>query len=472
MTMIQEEIRRRIQAAQSSQHFPPVHAYPETTRGTMPSQLFAMPLLVWVPECREANWKCPVSNCLCTPQVKGYMSREVDDIEHRTLLLFCKYRCRTSGKMFSTLSQSYMDAQSAEVSLHFPYIMTHKFGISKKLMMVIHGGVTSRQGMKSALEGILSQRHSRFFHLRSLFGESVRQRRAKNPNFIAPAPPTLEQYATVHRLSDQDTLTQLWLSWSEIYSGLSEMVMNATEVKKVVRIDHSRKFTSLLKKCSSGGKKEGVANFHLLLLVQNECGQIVARALTSSENSTETESVLVQKILPRIPEQPAQEYFLVSDNATAVRGSVERVFGGRVSTKQDPFHVIQRFTEKVRRGIVRNRVAKELSACLYSANRQLRDISAMGAQVQIVADSVRDADLLCTRAEWESTLASNLRQIGRGDMDVSENLYSESGRSSKVVSTSQLEGVHCQLKKALSHPVSIGVGLRVLDIFILQVSCE
>jgi len=178
----------------------------------------------------------------------------------------------------------------------------------------------------------------------------------------------------------------------------------------------------------------------------------------------------VEKVLPRIPHLSAEEYFLVSDNASAVRGTVERVFGSRVQTKQDPFHVIQRFTEKVRRGNERNRVAKALSTALYHGNRQLRDAASMGASMQEAADTVCDKELLCTRDEWERTLASNLRQIERGDMTVKDNFYTENGRSSKVISTSQLEGVHSQLKKALSHPVSVGVGLRVLDIFLLEVS--
>jgi hypothetical protein len=468
--MNQEGIRRRVQDAIACRHFPPTLSLPENECNVTPSSLFQMPTLVWVPESLETNWKCPKSGCACTPQVKGYMSRQVDDVEHRTLLLFCKYRCRSTGDIFSTVSDMFLDAQLPEITIRFPYIMTHKFGVSKRLMCTIHEGVTSGRGVKSAIDGVMTVRHNRFLYLRSLFGVSVRQRRDKNPNYISPAPPSLEQYSTAHRLSDQDTVTQLWLSWSEVYSALSEMVMHAADIKKLVRIDHSRKFTSLLKKCGEGGKKEGVANFHLLLLVQNECGQIVARALTSSENNMETESVLVEKVLPRIPHLSAQEYFLVSDNASAVRGTVERVFGSRVQTKQDPFHVIQRFTEKVRRGNERNRVAKALSTALYHGNRQLRDAASMGASMQEAADTVCDKELLCTRDEWERTLASNLRQIERGDMTVKDNFYTENGRSSKVISTSQLEGVHSQLKKALSHPVSVGVGLRVLDIFLLEVS--
>ncbi|KAF1316499.1 hypothetical protein FI667_g15386, partial [Globisporangium splendens] len=73
-------------------------------------------------------------------------------------------------------------------------------------------------------------------------------------------------------------------------------------------------------KCGSEGKKQGMSNFHLLLLAQNECGEVVARVLTSSENHAETEALLSQRILPRVAEKPETEYVLVSDNASSRAG--------------------------------------------------------------------------------------------------------------------------------------------------------
>ena len=122
--------------------------------------------------------------------------------------------------------------------------------------------------------------------------------------------------------------------WSELYSALSEMIMNSLEVRKVLRIDYSRKFPARLKMFTADGKKEGTQHLYLLFLVQNECGQIVARAFTKSENNKEAEELLRDRVLPRVSEAPEAEKskrFVVSDNANAIRHMIGRVFGELVT---------------------------------------------------------------------------------------------------------------------------------------------
>lgn len=81
----------------------------------------------------------------------------------------------------------------------------------------------------------------------------------------------------------------------------------------------------------------------MLLLLQNEIGQIVARSLTSSENNTETAAVLADALRFRLDiSDPKKQLILVCDNADAVRGMVNGLFDSRVQLKQDPFNVVQR----------------------------------------------------------------------------------------------------------------------------------
>jgi hypothetical protein len=62
----------------------------------------------------------------------------------------------------------------------------------------------------------------------------------------------------------------------------------------------------------------------------------------------------------------------VCDNAKANRALVERVFGSAVVVKQDPFHVIARFTEKVRDSAKKKWLAVQRSAAIYDLQRNLR----------------------------------------------------------------------------------------------------
>ncbi|OWY92269.1 hypothetical protein PHMEG_00038798 [Phytophthora megakarya] len=88
----------------------------------------------------------------------------------------------------------------------------------------------------------------------------------------------------------------------------------------------------------------------------------------------------------------------------------------------------------------------------------------MELQYRSVLSGVFPANILCKESEW----TENLAQIQRGELHVKNNSFEEGGRSVRVVSTSQLEGFHSALKKLLTRNVSIDVGLRILDWFIVK----
>lgn len=158
-------------------------------------------------------------------------------------------------------------------------------------------------------------------------------------------------YLQQHAVPEHQTLTQLWIQGTAPLIYLSKRVMDSALIDRVIRINHSQKLCKKVKLFTDNGKKEGLKELRMLLLVQNEAGQIVGRSFASSENYHQTESMLRNKVQERIAasaEKRSQPIILVSDNATAVRAMAHRVFGDDVAVKQDPFHIIQRLSEKVR----------------------------------------------------------------------------------------------------------------------------
>lgn len=205
----------------------------------------------------------------------------------------------------------------------------------------------------------------------------------------------------------------------------------------------------------------------MLLLMQNEVGQIVGRRLTRSENNDETRALLlaVKSCFVLTGDEPI---FAVSDNANTVRNLINDVFGGAVQTKQDPFHVMQRFAEKIKNKGKRKHFYKQLQAALYSVGGQLRSPDDMATHLREAVDSVSAAELSCSPKEWTGCLNSNVEQIACGDLYSDENTHIEGGIQVSLVSTSQLEGFHAALKRLLCRSVAVDVGLRILDIFILN----
>ncbi|KAK1928822.1 hypothetical protein P3T76_015760 [Phytophthora citrophthora] len=114
-------------------------------------------------------------------------------------------------------------------------------------------------------------------------------------------------------------------------------------------------------------------------------------------------------------------------------------------------------------------VAQQLHEALYSIDGELRPPEEMAFRFETVLHNVNLADISCAIHEWTGSIDSNMKQIRRGDLYVDRNVFSEGGGSDvQVVSTSQLEGFHSALKKMLARSVSVEVGLRILDLFILK----
>ncbi|KAG6959729.1 hypothetical protein JG687_00008619 [Phytophthora cactorum] len=161
----------------------------------------------------------------------------------------------------------------------------------------------------------------------------------------------------------------------------------------------------------------------MLLLLQNDIGQIIGRRLTRSENHNDTHELLEHVKGAFDDGANDDEWFIVCDNANAIRRLVVNVFGNLSTVRQDPFHVIQRFTETVKGKSEKKTLSK---------SSMMRSIVLMESCVH--------------RAKWKCAL-----QVRRGDLFVENNVYNEGGGNAvRIVPTSQLEGFHSVLKKMLA----------------------
>ncbi|ETO76414.1 hypothetical protein F444_08181 [Phytophthora nicotianae P1976] len=456
----QQEVKRLVQEAMATKGFPPVMRYPETVRSDyLLSTLFSRPILVWSSECLQPSKKpfCTISGCTYTPRVKEYKQRVVEEVDTQCHLLYVKYQCTGANKIFfSTVSSAYLQRE-VRLLVHFPYILTKKFGLSKEVMELVQEGMLSPHGLTSTVDNMKRRREKRYYKLLSLFADRVRQNQLGNPTYMAPNPPIIAQYCSKQNPIGPDTLS------------VCEVMMRRLQVKKVLRIDHSVKFCKRLKVWPGGtGKRESTKDAKMLLLFQNEIGQIIGRRLTRSENNEETRALFEHVKSVVHTDTGGEEQFVVSDNANAVWSMVSDVFGAGVGVRQDPFHVVQRFTEKVKDKTEKTLLAKRLHDSIYDVDGCLRSPAQMSKRIKEAVGSVSSRHLNCSDHEWMGTLNNNLEQVKRGDLYVENNTYKEGGGPAiRVLSTSQLEGFHSALKKLMARSVSAEVGLRILDVFIL-----
>ncbi|KAF1778950.1 hypothetical protein GQ600_8859 [Phytophthora cactorum] len=126
-------------------------------------------------------------------------------------------------------------------------------------------------------------------------------------------------------------MTSVWLEMTEVWSFLAENLMRKMRVERVLRIGHSVKFYKKFKVRTGSGQREIMCNTKMLLLAQS-------RRLTWSENNDETEALL-RYTQPSITQNK-------TDPDGVFRKMVKEVFGEQVSVKQNPFHVLQRISEK------------------------------------------------------------------------------------------------------------------------------
>ncbi|EGZ18408.1 hypothetical protein PHYSODRAFT_499664 [Phytophthora sojae] len=268
-----------------------------------------------------------LSALLLVVTVKEYVHRTVDLVDAKCDLLYVRYECAGStGTCFTTISRAYVQKHE-EFLVHFPFVLSVKGGLSNEFMETVHDGIMSPNGLSRTLATVERRCQSRSATLMLTIYLRPRQ-------LALSMPPTMP--------------TAFWTEFTTIYSSLCENLMKHLKIRRALRIDHSVKFCKRLKIWTGSGKRDGMANCKMLLLAQNEIGQIVGRCLTRSENNDETEKLLKHVEPMLAPFTDDAELLVVSDDVTGVRNLVSRVFGDRVSTKQDPFHVIQRITEKVK----------------------------------------------------------------------------------------------------------------------------
>ncbi|KAE8896442.1 hypothetical protein PF003_g19903 [Phytophthora fragariae] len=229
------EVKRLIHEALSEKSFPPVVQYPEAARGdALLSSLFQWPVIVWVPECVNPTKKpyCIMPERSCTPRVKEYKQRTVEDVDSKCHLLYIKYQCASDSKScFSTVTAGYIQRE-ARLLMHFPFVMTKKFGISKSLMEMVHEGMTSPHGLSRTVENLQRRREKRYYKLLCLFADRVAQLQLSNPLYLAPTPPSVGQYCSTQKSVGAETLSAAWMQSTSIYSALCEQIMSSIEVKK------------------------------------------------------------------------------------------------------------------------------------------------------------------------------------------------------------------------------------------------
>ncbi|EGZ25798.1 hypothetical protein PHYSODRAFT_416327, partial [Phytophthora sojae] len=308
--------------------------------------------------------------------------RVIEDVGYKYNVLYVKYQCTrkvASGKArtFSTLSSSFLEA-NPDVAVHLPFVITKKMQFSKRLMEHVHE------------QNSLSQWIIAYYELLSKFDYAVGQKYRENAAYLPPIPPTVDAYLKKNKVVSQSSMTDAWLAYTELYGSLCEVVMKQTKVKKVLRADHSVKFCKRLKLWSGHGQRDNLADAKMLLLLQNEIGQIVGRRLTSSENKDETMQLLSDV---RLQLDADGDCYFISDNAAAVRKFVVEALGDSVVVKQDPFHVIQRFSQKLKSKPKRKLLCQELSSAMYDVDRELRPPVEMEANLRAVLSKISDSEL-------------------------------------------------------------------------------
>jgi hypothetical protein len=256
----------------------------------------------------------------------------------------------------------------------------------------------------------------------------VRHLRTTNPDIVASTPPSVGDYCAKYAVVDSKILTAVWMETTALYGPLCELVMQKMSVRKVLRMDHSAKFCKKLKIWDGPRQRTSISDAKLLLLVQNEVGQIVGRRLTRSENNEET-AALLKAVKPTLKAEDEGTIYLVSDNANGVRNMVQNTFGESVHVKQDPFHVMMRVKEKLADKAKKKWISKELMGAIYTVDRKPRPPEEKKAKYRRVADLVSTKDLSSSEATWRGCIDSNAAQILLGDLFVENNDYAEAHTS-------------------------------------------
>ncbi|EGZ06568.1 hypothetical protein PHYSODRAFT_532249, partial [Phytophthora sojae] len=286
---------------------------------------------------------------------------------------------------------------SKEVLLAFPYLLTYKSGISLELFDLVYDSMLTTMGISGATNNIVRRRQKRYYTLLAGAATEIEKRKRADPHYSQPLLLSVEQYMTDHGCLDSEVIQKLWLTQTAVCSTLVEAHMASAECAKVLRVDHSQKFCSKLKVFGADGSKEQVASVRMLLLVQNEVRQLLARGLTKSENHEKTTAICSQLQTSWPPLLILSDFVLV---------------------KQDPFHVIQRLTEKISDSVKRQWLSKRLSEGLYDVEGKLRSPDVMERMFTAALATMNPSDIRVSSSEWEGCVKSNLEQIRTGDLFV------------------------------------------------------
>lgn len=173
--------------------------------------LFAVPTFVWVPEALDlyAQPHCIVQGCKCMPTVLSYPSRAVDDVSHKTLLIYTEYQCSGDNRTaFTTVGDRYL-RRSPLAKLHFPYTLAVEGGISRELMDLVHDVASIGSDLESLSQSIRRRRNDRYHRLLMLFDALVRERSEAIPAFILPEPCRFQVYQRVHAMPSSSILADL-----------------------------------------------------------------------------------------------------------------------------------------------------------------------------------------------------------------------------------------------------------------------
>ncbi|RLN89871.1 hypothetical protein BBJ28_00020829 [Nothophytophthora sp. Chile5] len=157
-----------------------------------------------------------VQGCTCTPRVKEYLQRVVEDVEGKRDLLYVKYQCTdTERSCYSAISPEYLQSQVYTI-VHFPFITGTNTGYLKVLPEMVHNGIMYPNGLTITVAGIRRRRQVRFCRLYSLFADRIWRLRARNANYIAPSSPTVGKYCADNSLVDSKVLMAVWMETTAI----------------------------------------------------------------------------------------------------------------------------------------------------------------------------------------------------------------------------------------------------------------
>ena len=125
-----DERGRIINSHLLTKKFPPQIIAPSMNAST--AAVWKCPYIVWVPECAVKIIHCVIEGCSCKPKVHGYKDRFVEDIEHRTKILYIQYKCsarRKKGRSFSTLDAEWLSRCPVNIQDQLQYVLTYKYGM-------------------------------------------------------------------------------------------------------------------------------------------------------------------------------------------------------------------------------------------------------------------------------------------------------------------------------------------------------